>query len=97
MPGAASSLRSRTTRCAARSRAVHPSHNVGESGPTSLIVATRAARSRWAAVMPNLKARREPATTGGRAVGDGPPTGATQAGAREEGLRSAFKPGITLD
>ena len=46
MPGPASGLRSRTTRWAARSKVVHPSHSVGASGPSSSKRAQICARSR---------------------------------------------------
>src|SRR6478735_2757099 len=52
-PGNASGRRSRTTRCATRSRVVQPSHRVGASGPTARRISTRAARSRWATDMPH--------------------------------------------
>src|SRR5882757_716547 len=51
MPGAVSSRPSRTTRWAARSRVVQSPHNVGCSGPTSRMVVTSKARSRWATLM----------------------------------------------
>src|SRR4051794_31637632 len=45
MPGAAHGCRSRTSRCASRSRVVQPSQSVGRSGPSFPRVSDRAARS----------------------------------------------------
>ncbi len=47
-PGPLSGRRSRTTRWAARSRVVHPSHRVGAAGPSSSKRSQRVARSCWA-------------------------------------------------
>ena len=87
MPGAATGLRSRTTRWAARSKVVHPSHSVGASGPSSSKRRHSCARSRASrgcgmggsalGSTPWLSPRRCRSTPTPSTRSSSPPTGAT--------------------
>ena len=86
-PAATSGRVSRTTRCAARSRTVQPSHSVGASGPAASMVSQRASRSARTGVMAAILAAGSPARD--RAAAATGPGG----GRRAPAARPALVPG----